>query len=64
VDLFAARQAGTVTFEEAEGTLAAFAEAFERILGARPGSLGFADRSAVVREWFEASTPAAPGDIA
>jgi AcrR family transcriptional regulator len=64
VDLFAARQAGTVTFEEAEGTLAAFAEAFERILGARPGSLGFADRSAVVREWIEASTPAAQGDIA
>jgi AcrR family transcriptional regulator len=62
VDLFIGRQADTVTFEEAERTLAAFGEAFERILGARPGSLGFADRSAVVREWFDAPTPAAQGD--
>jgi AcrR family transcriptional regulator len=60
-DLFAAHQEGAVTFEEVERTLAAFGEAFERILGARPGSLGFADRSAVLREWFDASTPAGQG---
>jgi AcrR family transcriptional regulator len=59
VDLFLARQAATVTFEEVEATLAAFGEAFERVLGARPGSLGFAGRSAVIREWFDMSPSAA-----
>jgi len=63
VDLFVAHQAGAVTFDEAERTLTAFADAFERILGARPGSLGFADRSAVVREWFDPSTPAVRSDV-
>jgi len=61
VDLFVARQANAITFEKAERTLAAFGDAFERVLGARPGSLGFAKRSAVIREWFDASTPAAQG---
>jgi AcrR family transcriptional regulator len=63
-DLFVARQAGRVTFEEAERTLAAFGEAFERVLGARPGSFGFAGRSAVVREWFDTSIPATQGGSA
>jgi AcrR family transcriptional regulator len=64
VDLFDAHQRGAVTFAEVERTLAAFGEAFERILGARPGSLGFQDRSAVIREWFDASTPAGQGGSA
>jgi AcrR family transcriptional regulator len=51
-DLFIAYQDGTVTFEQVEQTLEAFAEAFERILGVRPGSLGFANRTDVLREWF------------
>jgi AcrR family transcriptional regulator len=63
-DLFAAHQDGTVTIEEAEHTVTAFGEAFERILGARPGSLGFTERSAVLREWFDASAPAGQGGSA
>jgi AcrR family transcriptional regulator len=63
-DLFAAHQDGAVTFEEVERTLTAYGDAFERILGARPESLGFADRSAVVREWFDASTPVGQGGSA
>src|SRR5262249_17971770 len=57
-DLFVGYLAGAVTVEQAEGTLAAFGDAFERVLGARPGALRPADRLAVVREWFDASTPA------
>jgi AcrR family transcriptional regulator len=59
-DLFVGYQAGTVTLAEAESTLAAFVDAAERILGARPGSLshGSTDQSAIIREWFDASTPA------
>jgi AcrR family transcriptional regulator len=63
-DLFLAYQTGAATFEEVEGTLAAFGEGFERILGARPGSLGFAERVAVLREWIDASPPAAQGGSA
>ncbi len=61
-DLFIAYQDGAVTFEEVGQTLEAFAEAFERILGARTGSLAFANRSTVLREWFDAATPAGQGD--
>jgi AcrR family transcriptional regulator len=63
-DLFAAHQDGAVTVEEVERTLAAFGEAFERILGAVPGSLGFAGRSAVIREWFDTPAPAGQGGSA
>ena len=45
--LFTRYQAGLVTLEEVEGALNAYPEAFERVLGARPGSL----------RWFE------PGDL-
>ena len=60
-ELFAAHQDGAVTFEEVERTLEAFAVAFERVLGARPGSLAFANRSGVLREWFDAAAPAGQG---
>jgi AcrR family transcriptional regulator len=60
-DLFVAFQDGAVTFEEVEQTLEAFAEAFERILGVRPGSLEFTNRSAVLREWFVEAPPADQG---
>jgi AcrR family transcriptional regulator len=63
-DLFVAFQDGAVTFEEVERTLEAFSEGFERILGARPGSLWFANRSAVLREWFVEATPADQGSSA
>ena len=49
--LFLARQAGTITFETVERTLAAYVDAFERVLGVRPGSLTFAD-SATLRQWY------------
>lgn len=52
-ELFFARQAGTITFEAVEARLAAYKEAFERILGAPAGSLTFVfvDDS-TLREWF------------
>jgi hypothetical protein len=63
-DLFVAHLDGAVTFEEVEQTLEAFAEAFERILGIRPGSLEFANRTPVLREWFVELTPAEQGGSA
>jgi AcrR family transcriptional regulator len=50
-ELWFARQANTVTLATVEDTFAAYAEAFERILGARPGSLAFAD-TATIRQWY------------
>lgn len=50
-DLFLARQANTISYEDAERTLLTFAAAFERILGARPGSISIVDRK-TLREWF------------
>jgi AcrR family transcriptional regulator len=50
-DLYVARQQGQVPFELIEGALAAYPEAFERILGARAGSLEIVD-SAVLHEWY------------
>ena len=38
-----AHEADTITFEELRRALAAYGDAFERILGARPGSLTFVD---------------------
>jgi AcrR family transcriptional regulator len=46
-----AHEADTISFEELQRALAAYGDAFERILGARPGSLTFVDES-VLREWF------------
>jgi AcrR family transcriptional regulator len=50
-DLWFARQADTITLEAVERTFDAYAEAFERILGARPGSFDFAD-AATIRKWY------------
>jgi len=50
-DLFFARQAGSITFEEVERAFTAYATAFERVLGLAPGSFPFIDR-AVLRQWF------------
>jgi hypothetical protein len=57
LDLFYSYQAAEMTFDQVEQALTAFGDAFARILGARPGSLGFADRLAVLREWLDAATP-------
>lgn len=50
-ELFLARQAGTVSFEEVERMAAANTQAFERILGAQAGSLTLIDEP-TLRFWF------------
>jgi AcrR family transcriptional regulator len=49
--LFLARQTDAVSFEEVEGTLASYTEAFERILGLAPGAWPLYD-PALLRHWF------------
>jgi len=50
-ELWMGRQLGTVTFDEVERTFAAYLEAFERIVGVRPGSLKFLDKP-TLQVWF------------
>jgi AcrR family transcriptional regulator len=51
LELWFARQADIVTIETVERTFTAYAEAFERILGAPSGSIAFVD-PATVRQWY------------
>jgi len=48
--LFLALDAGSISLEQLEVRLAAYTEAFERILHAQPGSITFANIS-VIRDW-------------
>jgi AcrR family transcriptional regulator len=50
-NLYLARQAGAVPLETVERTLASFASAYERVLGAAPGSLRFVEPE-TIRLWF------------
>jgi AcrR family transcriptional regulator len=50
-ELWVARQLGTISFEEVAHTFDAYGEAFERVVGARPGSLSFLDEPSL-RIWF------------
>jgi AcrR family transcriptional regulator len=50
-DLFIARQAGTISFEIVERSVASFTEAFERILGIPKGSLTLTDEP-TLHFWF------------
>ena len=50
-DLFLARQADRISYDEAERALQSFARAFERILGAGPGSIPIVDER-TLHEWF------------
>jgi AcrR family transcriptional regulator len=50
-ELFLARQANTISYQDAERTMLSFAGAFERILGARAGSIQIVDQK-TLREWF------------
>ena len=50
-DLFLALDSGEISFEFLEARLLSYAQAFERILDADPGSLKFADTS-VIRDWY------------
>jgi len=49
--LYVARQAGEIEFEEVVRVYAAFSEALDRILGLRPGRLSLTDPP-TLREWF------------
>ena len=51
MDLFLARQTGTIDLDDVRRSLGSFAEAFERILGTPKGSLTLTDE-ATVRFWF------------
>jgi AcrR family transcriptional regulator len=50
-ELWVGRQEGSVTLAEVKRTFDAYQEAFERIVGVRPGSLRFVDES-TVELWF------------
>ena len=50
-DLFLARQANTISYEDATRAFSSFAGAFERILGAAPGSIPIVDEDTLL-EWF------------
>lgn len=50
-DLFLARQANTISYEDAARTMASFTTAFERILGSSRGSIQMVDQG-TLREWF------------
>jgi AcrR family transcriptional regulator len=50
-ELWVGRQDGTVTLEEVKRTFDAYKEAFERIVGVRPGSLKFLDEP-TIEFWF------------
>lgn len=50
-DLYLARQANTISYAQAEQALQSFAHAFERILGARPGSIPIVEKR-TLEEWF------------
>jgi AcrR family transcriptional regulator len=51
VELYVARQAGRVSYEDVERPLATYGEAFEQVLGLPAGSLTIVD-AAVLREWY------------
>jgi len=51
MELWVGRQDGTITFEEVKRTFDAYLEAFERIVGAGPGSLQFLDEQ-TLETWF------------
>lgn len=51
LELYYARQAGTVAFEEVERQFAAFTDAYERILGLPPSTWPTLD-PAILRQWF------------
>lgn len=52
VELYVARRARTITFETVQRTLAAYAEALDRIVGAPGGSFPITDE-ATLRLWFD-----------
>ena len=53
-DMFVARQANTIGFEEVETRFASYASAFERVLGVEAGSISLIDRS-ILQAWYGGS---------
>ena len=53
--LFFARQSREIGLEEVEERLMAYPDAFERVLGAAPGTIHITNRS-TIREWFALTT--------
>lgn len=51
MDLYAARQANTVSFDEVLTRFASFAGAFERVLGVEAGSINLVDTS-ILQAWY------------
>jgi AcrR family transcriptional regulator len=51
MDLFIARQEGTIAYDVVQRSFASFTEAFERILGIPPGSVTLADEQ-TLQFWF------------
>lgn len=50
-DLFVARQANTIAYEDVEARFAAYASAFERLLGVEAGSISLIDRP-ILQAWY------------
>ena len=50
-DLFVARQANTIAFEEVEARFGAYASAFERVLGVEAGSISLIDKP-ILHAWY------------
>jgi AcrR family transcriptional regulator len=50
-DLFIAREANTITFEDVKRTFPSYGEAFERILGVPAGSIRLIDET-ILLEWY------------
>jgi AcrR family transcriptional regulator len=50
-DLFVARQANTIGYDEVVARFESFTRAFERVLGVDPGSIGLIDRP-ILRAWY------------
>ena len=55
LQLFVARQANTIGYDEVEARFASYARAFERVLGVDAGSIRLIDRS-ILKAWYGSST--------
>jgi AcrR family transcriptional regulator len=59
IELFVARQEGTISVESVVSTMAGYTEAFERILGIPPGSMTLLDEN-TLRLWFGSGAETGP----
>jgi hypothetical protein len=59
IELFVARQEGTISVETVVSTMAGYTEAMERILGIHPGSLTLLD-DRTLQLWYGSGAEAGP----